>query len=113
MFTLISRVRRALVCLVVVVGAAAWPSAGAARQTPPTRDYSGEAAVLEQEHQQYRFESNGTGRRQMDVRVKVQSEAGVQQFGQVRLGYNAANERVEIADVRVRKPDGSGARYTR
>jgi hypothetical protein len=27
----------------------------------------------------------------------MQSEAGVQQLGQLRFGYNAANERVEIA----------------
>jgi tetratricopeptide (TPR) repeat protein len=37
----------------------------------------------------------------------VQSEAGVQQWGQIQVGYNSANERVEIGYVRVIKADGS------
>ena len=37
----------------------------------------------------------------------MQSEAGVQQWGQIQVGYNSANERVEIAYVRVIKADGS------
>jgi tetratricopeptide (TPR) repeat protein/transglutaminase-like putative cysteine protease len=106
MFTLKLHGRRPLACL-VVIAAGVWPSTGSARQGAPTRDYSREASVVEQMHAQYKFEQNGTGRRQMDVRVKVQSEAGVQQFGQLIFGYNAANERPEIAYVRVRKPDGS------
>lgn len=106
MFTPRSQARRALACLVLATAVVS-PGTGSARQTAPTHDYSGEAAVLEQLHSQFTFESNGTGRRQMDVRVRVQSEAGVQRFGQLRFGYNAANERVEIAHVRVRKADGS------
>src|SRR5688572_22945481 len=92
MFTLKLHGRRPLACLVVIV-AAVWPSTGSARQSAPARDYSTEAAVVEQMYARYKFEQNGTGRRQMDVRVKVQSEAGVQQFGQLIFGYNAANER--------------------
>lgn len=41
------------------------------------------------------------------ARIRVQSEAGVQQWGQLQLGYNSANERVEIPYVRVLKQDGS------
>ncbi len=37
----------------------------------------------------------------------MQSEAGVQQWGQIQVGYNSANERVEIPYVRVIKADGS------
>jgi tetratricopeptide (TPR) repeat protein len=37
----------------------------------------------------------------------VQSEAGVQQWGQLQEGYNSANERVEIPYVRVLKEDGT------
>ena len=37
----------------------------------------------------------------------MQSEAGVQQWGQVAEGYNSANERVEIPYVRVLKKDGT------
>ena len=37
----------------------------------------------------------------------MQSEAGVEQWGQVVIGYSSANERVEIPYVRVLKKDGS------
>ena len=55
----------------------------------------------------YRFENDGTGRRELFARIKVQSEAGVQQWGQVVVGYNSANEKIEIPSVRVLKADGS------
>jgi len=71
------------------------------------RDYSKEAFVVEQYKQRYRFESDGTGREENSARVRIQSESGVQVWGQLRFGYNAANERLEIPYVRVIKPDGS------
>jgi tetratricopeptide (TPR) repeat protein len=58
-------------------------------------------------HSRYRFEADGTGRKEIIARIRVQSEAGVQQWGQLQIGYNSANERVEISYVRVLKPDGS------
>ena len=70
-------------------------------------DYSQEAFVIEHMQSRYTFESDGTGRRETVARIRVQSEAGVQQWGQLQLGYNSANERVEIPYVRVRKQDGS------
>lgn len=66
-----------------------------------------EAAVIEQAKTTWRYEDDGTGRREQYLRVKIQSEAGVQQWGQVIEGYNAANETLQIAFVRVRKADGT------
>jgi tetratricopeptide (TPR) repeat protein/transglutaminase-like putative cysteine protease len=71
------------------------------------RDYSQEAFVIEHMQSRYTFETDGTGRRETIARVRVQSEAGVQQWGQLQIGYNSANERVEIPYVRVLKQDGS------
>ena len=65
------------------------------------------AFVIEKLHTSYRFESDGTGRREVYARIKVQSEAGVEQWGQLVVGYSSANERVEIPFVRVLKADGS------
>jgi tetratricopeptide (TPR) repeat protein len=70
------------------------------------RDYSTEAFVIEQYRSMYRFENDGTGRKETIARVRVQSEAGVQQWGQIQVGYNSANERVEMDYVRVIKADG-------
>jgi tetratricopeptide (TPR) repeat protein/transglutaminase-like putative cysteine protease len=74
---------------------------------PPQPSFVNEAFVVEQAKTMWRFEDDGTGRREQYMRVKVQSEAGVQQWGQVVEGYNAANETLEIAYVRVRKADGT------
>ena len=81
--------------------------AAASKPENPTHDYSQEAFVIEQYRSRYRFESDGTGRKETVARIKVQSEAGVQQWGQIQVGYNSANERVEIAYVRVVKADGT------
>jgi hypothetical protein len=70
-------------------------------------DYSKEAFVVDRWQQRYRFENDGTGRSTVSFRVRVQTEAGVQNFGQLRFGYNSANDRMEIVYVRVTKPDGS------
>jgi tetratricopeptide (TPR) repeat protein len=73
----------------------------------PKHDYSQEAFVVEQYRSTYRFENDGTGRKETVARIRVQSEAGVQQWGQIQVGYNSANERVEVAYVRVIKEDGT------
>ena len=90
-------------------GTPAAKAVGTAASKPedPKHDYSQEAFVIEQYRSRYRFESDGTGRKETVARIRVQSEAGVQQWGQIPVGYNSANERVEIAYVRVIKADGS------
>jgi len=70
-------------------------------------DYSQEAFVIEQMTTNYRFEKDGTGQRDMTVRVKVQSEAGLERFGQLVFPYSSANEKLDFEYVRVRKADGT------
>jgi tetratricopeptide (TPR) repeat protein len=89
------------------VSGAAAKIAEAAKPDAKTPDYSQESFVIEQMHSRYRFETDGTGRKETTARIRVQSEAGVQQWGQLLEGYNSANERVEIPYVRVLKEDGS------
>ncbi len=78
-----------------------------AGKTDGTFDYSQEAYVVQKVKTSYMFENDGTGKRELYVLIKVQSEAGVQQLGQVIFGYNSANEQVEIPYVRVLKADGT------
>ncbi len=96
----------------------AWPAAAQqtapqpagpapAKPAPSKRDYSQEPFVIEQYHVRARFENDGTVQREMQVRIRVQSEAGVRQLGQLVFGYNSANERLEIDSVEVRKADGA------
>jgi tetratricopeptide (TPR) repeat protein/transglutaminase-like putative cysteine protease len=81
--------------------------AAVSKPDQPSHDYSQEAFVIEQYRSTYRFENDGTGRKETVARVRVQSEAGVQQWGQIQVGYNSANERMEVSYVRVIKADGS------
>jgi len=82
-------------------------NAKAGDQNKDKKDYSQEGFVIEQVRTLFRFESDGTGRKETIARVRVQSEAGVEQWGQVVIGYSSANERVEIPYVRVLKKDGT------
>ena len=75
--------------------------------TGPPEDHARESYVIETLRNSYRFENDGTGRHEVYARIKVESEAGVEQWGQLVVGYNSANERVEIPFVRVLKLDGS------
>jgi hypothetical protein len=75
--------------------------------TATKADYSKEPFVIEQSRARLRFESDGTGRREYSARIRVLSEAGLQRWGQLRFGYNSANESFEIPHVRVIKQDGS------
>jgi len=70
-------------------------------------DYSQEAFIIEQLKSSYRFENDGTGQRELSSRIKIQTEAGVQTFGQLIFPYSSANEKIEIEHVRVHKRDGS------
>ncbi|HEV7680714.1 MAG TPA: DUF3857 and transglutaminase domain-containing protein, partial [Pyrinomonadaceae bacterium] len=84
--------------------------ATAPKETPAVEkapDYSQEAIVIEQLKLFYRFEKDGTGQRELTVRVRVQTEAGLERFGQLVFGYSSANENLDVDFLRVRKPDGT------
>jgi len=69
--------------------------------------FNDEAYVIEQLRTVVRFENDGSGSREQTARVRVQSDAGVQRLGQLIFGYSSANEKLEMAYVRVRRPDGT------
>jgi len=94
----------AVVCAAAQVPA---PPAPPMPSAAPAADHSQEAYVIEKLRTSYRFENDGTGRRESYARMKIQNQAGVEQWGQLVMGYNSANERVEIPFVRVINPDGS------
>jgi tetratricopeptide (TPR) repeat protein len=79
----------------------------AGQSASPQSDFTREAFVVETSRIAWRFETDGTGEKNVAVRVKIQSDAGVQMFGQLVFGYNAANERMDVGAVRVFKADGT------
>ena len=67
---------------------------------------SEEAAVFERIVNRVRFENDGTEVSETETAVRIQSQAGVEGFGQLVFGYSSATETLEVDYVRVRKPDG-------
>jgi tetratricopeptide (TPR) repeat protein/transglutaminase-like putative cysteine protease len=74
---------------------------------PSISDYSQEPFVIEQYYTTASFENDGTGVRDLAVRIRVQSEVGVQQLGELVFGFNSANEQMDVRYARVRKSDGT------
>src|SRR3984885_13400633 len=75
-------------------------------------DYSNESVVIEKFTTTVRFENDGTGDREQQLRARVQNQTGVQQLGELIFPYNDANEKVELRHLRVEKKDGTIATAT-
>src|SRR5580658_10359573 len=65
-----------------------------------------EGAVFERILNRIRFENDGTEVSETEAVVRIQSQAGVEEFGQLVFGYSSATEKLEVEYVRVRKSDG-------
>src|SRR5271167_488322 len=99
-------------CLIVLIASNAL--AQAALPAPPSQkaanssasSNSEEAAVFERILNRVRFENDGTEVSETEAVIRIQSQAGVEAFGQLVFGYSSATEKLDIQYVRVRKPDG-------
>jgi hypothetical protein len=112
------RVSRALIGLLILCSLCSLPSMDARAQAPPSSPSSSsssqktkntnseEAAVFERILNRVRFENDGTEVSETEAVVRIQSQAGVEEFGQLVFGYSSATEKLEVEYVRVRKPDG-------
>ncbi len=94
----------AVVLLLISAAVAQLPPAPSASKQA---EYAQEPYVVEYQRTAYRFENDGTGRKQVTARVRVQSEAGVEALGQLVFGYNSASESIDIPYVRVLKSGGA------
>src|SRR5580658_2009389 len=95
------------VCL-VSVDALAQPPASSQQKTDKANSNSNsdEAAIFERILNRVRFENDGTEVSETEAVVRIQSQAGVEEFGQLVFGYSSATEKLEVEYVRVRKSDG-------
>lgn len=69
--------------------------------------YANEPFVVERIQTTARFEADGKSQRELTIRVRVQSEPAVKQFGLLVYPYMGSFEKLEVVYVRVRKPDGT------
>lgn len=74
---------------------------------PVAPSYSTEALVAEVVESVYRYESDGTGEKVVHERLRLQSEAGVRQYGVLSLPYASATESPEIESIVAHHADGS------
>src|SRR5690348_64925 len=72
-----------------------------------TTDNSKESSIIQSYRTSIRFENDGTLTRQINAQVRLQSEAGIQQYSVIKFGYSADSDEMHIDYVRVRKPDGT------
>jgi tetratricopeptide (TPR) repeat protein len=96
-------------CLLCLAAALAALPASRAQPSPPhpPADYSQEASVIEELSTKIAFDNDGNLTREQTSRVRVQTDAGVQQWGLLNFPFQSATQTVDIDYVRVRKPDGS------
>ena len=66
-----------------------------------------EAFIIQESASNINLDDDGTETRQTEARIQVLSEAGVQRWGVISFSYQNLNEVLDIAYVRVRKPDGT------
>lgn len=88
-----------------LIGLAA-PLAVFAQQPDHSTDPASQAFVIERQHIVLRYNADGTGSQTLDVRVRIQSEAALQSFGQLSMSYSSANQDLRIDSVRVFKAGG-------
>jgi tetratricopeptide (TPR) repeat protein/transglutaminase-like putative cysteine protease len=76
------------------------------QKTSSANSNSEEAAVFERILNHVHFENDGTEVSETEAVIRIQSQAGVEEFGQLVFGYSSATEKLNVEYVRVRKPDG-------
>jgi hypothetical protein len=77
------------------------------KQDAAAHDFSKEGAVGEHLETKVVFQSDGSYTREQKTRVRIQTDAGVQEYAVLRPPYQTSLERIEVLDVRVTKPNGS------
>src|SRR3984957_13433955 len=87
------------------------PSSNNPAVTDP-RLFSSEPYVIEFLQNKIRFEPDGKGERNLLLRLHVQSESAIREFGLLVYPYSASFENLDVLYVRVRRPDGTTVETT-
>lgn len=72
-----------------------------------TADYSKEPYVFEFIETDVRYEPDGKGQRDLSLKVRIQSESAVHDFGLLTYAFASRFETLDVVFVRVHKPDGT------
>ena len=98
------------ICRTLAVSALLVTLAHAQSPVPPKSNehsFAEEPYVVEQLRTSVRLEADGKGQRETTLRIRVQSESAVREFGLLVYPYMSSFESFDVVYTRVRKPDGS------
>ncbi|MGH9736945.1 MAG: DUF3857 domain-containing protein [Candidatus Acidiferrales bacterium] len=85
-------------------GAASQPIAMS--QTISSGQYRNEPFLIERHFVSVRFENDGTETRELSARVRIQTDAGAEQFRQLVFSFISPNEDASVRSITVHKRDG-------
>src|SRR5690348_12388401 len=77
------------------------------QKTAPKATQVEEAFIIQKLAADISLEDDGTETQQTEAHIQILSEAGVQHWGVISFSYQKFNQVLDIAYVRVRKPDGT------
>jgi tetratricopeptide (TPR) repeat protein/transglutaminase-like putative cysteine protease len=83
------------------------PSPATTSKLSTADQYSQEPYVFELVERNIRFEADGKGQHDLTLRVRIQSESAVHEFGLLVYPYASSFETLDVLYVRVRRPDGT------
>ena len=75
-------------------------------EKPPAKATPEIPAQIELLETRFRFETDGSNRKEVHALVKINDELGVRQFGRLNFDFNRAFQSVEIPLVRITHPSG-------
>ena len=99
--------RRSSILALAAFATACLTCRAAAQKNDASPDYSKQAVVVETYRTTVAFQNDGTSSRDLTVRVRINSDAGVQQYSVLVFPYASAIEKIEVDYVRVTHPGGA------
>jgi tetratricopeptide (TPR) repeat protein len=82
------------------------PQATSGDRQTKTADSAGEDLVIEKLTTRVTFTDQGVQQQEQAVRIRIQSETGVKQWGVLSFPYRNDVDTFEVLEIQVRKPDG-------
>lgn len=95
------------VLIALSTGVAAQSQRSANPSSVRSANFADEPFVIEKYSASANFENDGTGEKDLSVRVRIQNDAGIDQWKELVFAYNAANEMIEVRMARILKSDGT------
>jgi hypothetical protein len=80
-----------------------------AQQGPATKSAPKIPAEIELIETHLRFEADGSSRKEVHTRIKINDELGARQFARINFDFNRSFEQIEIPLVRITHPSGGTA----